>query len=67
MENVSQFLSYMEKIGVPRHESFQTIDLYENKNPNQVLDAIYALSRHATKNGYNGPLLGPRLNDKHVS
>jgi hypothetical protein len=41
-------------------------DLYENKNLGQVVASIFALSRHAQKHGFNGPLLGPKLADKHV-
>jgi hypothetical protein len=66
MENISLFLKEMSQLGVPTHEVFQTIDLFEFKNPNQVLDSIYSLSRHASKKGYEGPVLGPKLGDKHI-
>ncbi|KAJ3124497.1 hypothetical protein HK098_001108 [Nowakowskiella sp. JEL0407] len=65
MENINNFLQGLDKLGVPKSDQFQTIDLYENKNPVQVIDSIFAFSRHAAKHGYNGPTLGPKLADKH--
>ncbi|KAI9203596.1 calponin domain-containing protein [Polychytrium aggregatum] len=64
MENINNFLQVAEKIGVPKGDLFQTIDLFENKNMNQVIDSIFALSRNAVKNGFQGPLLGPKLAEK---
>jgi len=29
MENISAYLNALNKFGVPAHETFQTIDLYE--------------------------------------
>ena len=57
MENIAKFLEGCEKLGCPKHDLFQTIDLYENKNPGQVVDAIYSLSRHAVKAGYDVPVI----------
>ncbi|KAF9585079.1 Muscle-specific protein 20 [Lunasporangiospora selenospora] len=64
MENIAKFLEGCEKLGCPKHDLFQTIDLYENKNPGQVVDAIFSLSRHAAKSGCEVPILGPKLADK---
>ena len=36
MENISKFLSGAERLGVPKHDMFQTVDLYEKKNMTQV-------------------------------
>ncbi|KAJ2996888.1 Muscle-specific protein 20 [Globomyces sp. JEL0801] len=66
MENIASFLAAIEELGVPSFESFQTIDLYEEKNMNQVIDCIFAVSRMANKKGYNGPILGPKLAEKNV-
>jgi hypothetical protein len=55
MENINNFLVAIEKLGVPKHDSFQTVDLYEEKNMGQVVQTIFALSRHATKHGFTGP------------
>ncbi|KAJ3041997.1 Muscle-specific protein 20 [Rhizophlyctis rosea] len=65
MENINNFLSALTNLGVPKADQFQTIDLYEGKNMNQVVDTIFALSRNAVKAGFEGPLLGPKLADKH--
>ncbi|KAG0256284.1 hypothetical protein DFQ27_005793 [Actinomortierella ambigua] len=65
MENIAKFLEGCEKLGCPKHDLFQTIDLYENKNPGQVVDSIFSLSRHAAKSGCEIPILGPKLADKH--
>ncbi|KAJ3293698.1 Muscle-specific protein 20 [Borealophlyctis nickersoniae] len=64
MENINAFLTALSTLHVPAADQFQTIDLYEGKNITQVVDTIFALSRHAVKNGYEGPLLGPRLAEK---
>ncbi|KAI8918877.1 calponin homology domain-containing protein [Entophlyctis helioformis] len=64
MENINYFLQALDKVGVPKQEQFQTIDLFEGKNMNQVVDSIFSLSRHAVKAGFTGPLLGPKLHDK---
>lgn len=36
MENIAHFLAGADKLGVPKHDLFQTIDLYEKKNMTQV-------------------------------
>ncbi|KAI7873581.1 hypothetical protein K492DRAFT_154740 [Lichtheimia hyalospora FSU 10163] len=65
MENIACFLAGAEKLGVPKHDLFQTVDLYEKKNMTQVVDAIFSLSRHAYKAGSCSTFLGPKLADKH--
>lgn len=66
MENINAFLSGLDYFNVPNHERFQTVDLYENKNPGQVVDTFFSLCRHAEKKGFRGPFIGPRLAEKHV-
>lgn len=66
MENINAFLDALIKLGVPKHETFQTVDLYEGKNIIQVIDCIFAFSRHAVASGFQGPLLGPKLAEKRV-
>jgi hypothetical protein len=68
MENINNFLRGAEKAGVPKNDLFQTVDLYENKNPLQVLDTIFAFSRHIAKlpQCSHFPALGPRLADKRT-
>lgn len=36
MENIACFLSGAERLGVPKYDLFQTVDLYEKKNMTQV-------------------------------
>lgn len=67
MENINSFLSGAEKLGVPRNDLFQTVDLFEFKNPLQVLDTIFAVARHAQKNSpvaHQLPQLGPKLAER---
>ncbi|ESP01959.1 hypothetical protein LOTGIDRAFT_149649 [Lottia gigantea] len=58
MENISNFLQAIEKYGVSKVDSFQTVDLYEGQNMTQVVNGLHALGRKAQKNGYSGPRLG---------
>ncbi|KAL1933831.1 hypothetical protein VTP01DRAFT_7921 [Rhizomucor pusillus] len=64
MENIAHFLAGADKLGVPKHDLFQTIDLYEKKNMTQVVDTIFAVSRYAYKAGTCTTFLGPKLADK---
>lgn len=61
MENIAAFLRAVEAIGVPHHELFETVDLYELKDPVQVLITIRSLSRHAHQKNPNIPVIGPKL------
>ena len=45
MENIGNFLNAIEKYGVAKHDSFQTVDLYEGVNLTQVVMTIHALGR----------------------
>ena len=36
MENIGNFLAACEKIGCVKNDLFQTVDLYEGQNVNQV-------------------------------
>ena len=60
MENIGLFLTACEKYGLPRTDSFQTVDLYEQANMPQVINTIHALGRTAQKNKFHGPVLGPK-------
>lgn len=61
MENIASFLRAAEKIGVPHHELFETVDLFEKQNPDQVLITLRSLSRHAHEKNSSIPVLGPKL------
>lgn len=49
MENISHFLQACKSppLNLQAHDIFQTVDLYENKDPAQVLTCIGAFSRRA--------------------
>jgi hypothetical protein len=49
MENISHFLRACElpPLNLPAHDRFLTVDLYEQKDPTQVLQCIVAFSRRA--------------------
>ncbi|XP_054765226.2 muscle-specific protein 20-like [Lytechinus pictus] len=59
MENIGNFLTGCENLGINKVDLFQTVDLYESGNIPQVVNGIFALGRKAQKTGYNGPRLGP--------
>lgn len=63
MENIGNFLTVCSsKLGVPANDLFQTVDLYEAKNMNQVIDAIHAVGRASQKiSGFSGPYIGAKL------
>ncbi|KAI8895781.1 calponin homology domain-containing protein [Globomyces pollinis-pini] len=64
MDNISQFLTAVTEYGLLPTEIFQTVDLFESKNLIQVIDCIFALSRHADNNGFEGPSLNPKIQRK---
>ncbi|KAJ3362978.1 hypothetical protein GGF31_001273 [Allomyces arbusculus] len=66
MENIHQFLVGAERLGCPKFELFQTIDLFEDKNFPQVVQALYSFARHAHKAGHAVPVLGPKLHDSRA-
>ena len=43
MENIDNFLTFMERYGVPESGRFNTIDLYENRNLAGVLFGLQQL------------------------
>ncbi|KAL1594413.1 calponin [Paraconiothyrium brasiliense] len=64
MENISHFLRACENapLNMPSHDRFLTVDLYESKDPAQVLQCLSAFSRVANSvNPSNFPTtIGPR-------
>lgn len=60
MENISGFLEVCVKSGVPKNDLFQTIDLFEEQNINQVILSIHAISRTFNAKGLC-PVIGPKL------
>lgn len=65
MENINNFLKVAESLGLKKHDSFMTIDLYEGKNIPQVINALFILASIAQKlPGYNGPKVGLKMAEK---
>lgn len=62
MENIGNFLDAAGTYGLPKADSFQTVDLYEEANMVQVLNGLVALGRVAGKKGRPG--LGPKEAEK---
>ncbi|KAG0672427.1 hypothetical protein C6P40_002775 [Pichia californica] len=66
MENIEKFLNFCKINGVSQDELFQTIDLYEEKDPYQVIMSLQSLSRvinNKFPNKYS--LIGPNISKKH--
>ncbi|KAG8328498.1 Muscle-specific protein 20 [Homalodisca vitripennis] len=54
------------KFGVPDVDMFQTVDLWEFKNINNVTKTIYAIGRTCYKHPeFQGPFLGPRPSEEN--
>jgi transgelin len=64
MENISHFLRACElpPLGLPSHDRFLTVDLYESKDPAQVLQCLSAFSRvaNSVSPGNFPTTLGPK-------
>ncbi|EGV64645.1 calponin [Yamadazyma tenuis] len=61
MENISFFLKTCEMIGVPHDEIFQTVDLFDRKDPYQVIVLLISFSRFANQINSSIPIIGPRV------
>ncbi|KAF2368581.1 Calponin domain [Trinorchestia longiramus] len=67
MENINKFTAACRKYGVPDHDLFQTVDLYEMKDIVSVTGTIYALGRTTYKHPeWPGPWLGPRPSESQT-
>lgn len=62
MENILFFLQFCEMVGVAHDEIFQTVDLYEGKDPYQVIVTLMSFSRiaHALKPHVFKTAIGPK-------
>lgn len=58
MENVSAFIKACRTYGIPEYQLFTTVDLFEAKDPNSVVQTIQALGGVAKKKGFAGPTIG---------
>ena len=67
MENIGNYLSACTKLGARAHDSFQTVDLYEDANMLAVVIQIHAFGRLVQKiPGYAGPVLGVKEASSNV-
>jgi len=65
MENIGYFLEAAEKMGLKKHDSFRTVDLYEDKNIPQVIQSLYIFGSVVQKiPSFHGPSIGIKLADK---
>jgi hypothetical protein len=64
MENIDKFLAASKSMGVPDHEQFQTVDLWERQNLNSVVICLQSLGRKASN--YGKPGIGPKEATKNV-
>jgi len=51
MELINKFTDVCKSLGVPDHECFATVDLYEQQNMNQVITCLAALMRKVCYHG----------------
>jgi hypothetical protein len=66
MENIEKFLNFCKFQGVAQDELFQTVDLYEEKDPYQVIMSLQSFSRMLNNKFPNKfPLIGPAISKKH--
>ncbi|CAF3080601.1 unnamed protein product [Rotaria socialis] len=56
-ENVAFFQNAAREYGVNQSEVFQTVDLFDKQNIQQVTMCIFALNRLAQKHNFSGPKL----------
>lgn len=63
MENISFFLKTCEMIGVAHDEIFQTVDLFERKDPYQIIVTLISFSRkaHDTNRSAFPVVIGPKV------
>lgn len=54
MELIEVFIRKVKEFGVPDHENFQTVDLFEEQNLHQVVICLQSTSRKAKAKGLHG-------------
>lgn len=66
MVNLSNFIEFCKKIGVPEEELFVSVDLIEKKNLKAVETCLYSLSRNAVQRGFiqEDEGIGPKLSKR---
>lgn len=64
-ENIASYLATCTEIGIQGFETFQTIDLFEEKDMKAVVLNVHALGRTAQKLGFDGPKLGAKMSTEN--
>jgi hypothetical protein len=65
MQNINAYLSACKSFGLQKHDLFVTVDLFEGKNINVVVDNIYSLGAMCqTMKDFNGPVIGTKRSQK---
>jgi len=54
MENIAAYLAACGSLGLLTHDLFQTVDLFEAKNMNQVITNVHALKRVSERGSSGG-------------
>ena len=67
MENIQLFTEQATKLGVAKHETFQSVDLFEKQNLYSVLICLSSLARKAHKFGKSLAILDRRTLKSRVS
>jgi len=66
MENIGNYLAACKALGQRPQESFQTVDLYEDRNMGAVVIQLHSLGRLASSElGFEGPRLGAKVAEKN--
>jgi len=60
LETIGMFIDGCKKYGMTEKDLFVTLDLHEQCNRNMVVATLISLGRQAQKNGFDGPILGPK-------
>jgi len=65
MENIANFLKACRTdLKMRENDLFTSADLYDGKSRVNVINGLIAVSRAASKNGYNGPTIAPKENNR---
>jgi hypothetical protein len=65
MENIGYFLKAATDVGLRNTDTFQTVDLYEDKNVPKVIQSLMILGSLSQKlPNYHGPKIGVKLAEK---
>jgi len=65
MENIENFVKFCEAYGVPRGNTFQTVDLYEGRNMTAVLNCVMSLGSEAQRSNFSGKTIGSKPTERH--